>query len=166
MKKIVKESLPYVFILIAVLLIRFYVVTPIKVNGMSMYDTLDGSEIMLLWRQKKIQRYDIVVADLIENDKKVDTIIKRVYGLPGETIKCEDGILYINDHKIEDAYAYGKTDDFRAVTLQKDEYFILGDNREISLDSHIFGPEKKENIKGVADFILFPFSKFGKIASK
>ena len=81
-------------------------------------------------------------------------------------IKCENGIIYINDHKIDDPYAYGKTDDFESVTLKDDEYFILGDNREISLDSHIFGPEKRENIKGVADFIIFPFSRFGKVETK
>ena len=166
MKQTLKEALPYVVIVLIVIGIRFFIVTPIKVNGMSMYDTLNGKEIMLLWYQKDIKRYDIVVADLIENGKKTDTIIKRVYGLPGETIKCENGIIYINDHKIDDPYAYGKTEDFEAVTLKDDEYFILGDNREISLDSHIFGPEKKENIKGVADFIIFPFSRFGKVETK
>ena len=106
--KYLKEAMPYIIILMVVILIRTFIVTPIKVNGESMYDTLNGSEIMILWRTKDIQRYDIVVADLIENGRKTDTLIKRVYGLPGETISCEDGIIYINDKKIEDSYAYGK----------------------------------------------------------
>ena len=91
--KFIKEIIPYVIILVVVILIRSFIVTPIKVNGMSMYDTLNGNEIMLLWKQKTVERYDIVVADLIVDGKKEDTLIKRVYGLPGETIKCEDGIL-------------------------------------------------------------------------
>lgn len=161
--KYLKEAMPYIIILIVVILIRTFIVTPIKVNGESMYDTLNGSEIMILWRTKDIQRYDIVVADLIENGRKTDTLIKRVYGLPGETISCEDGIIYINDKKIEDSYAYGKTPNFEAVTLGSDEYFLLGDNREKSYDSHIFGPINKKHIDGKTDFIIWPFKKFGKV---
>ncbi len=161
--KFLKEILPYIAILVVVVLIRTFLVTPIKVNGQSMYKTLNGNEIMLLWKQKEIERYDIVVADLIVDGKKEDTLIKRVYGLPGETIECQDGIIYIDGKKIEDEYAYGTTSDFEKVTLEEDEYFILGDNREISLDSHIFGPVKKENIEGVTDFILFPFRRFGSV---
>jgi len=49
------------------------------------------------------------------------------------------------------------------VTLKEEEYFILGDNREVSLDSHVFGPVKKEDMEGVTNFILWPLSKFGKV---
>ena len=161
--KYLKEAMPYIIILMVVILIRTFIVTPIKVNGQSMYDTLNGSEIMILWRTKDIQRYDIVVADLIENGKKTDTLIKRVYGLPGETISCEDGVIYINGKKIDDSYAYGKTDDFGSITLGSDEYFLLGDNRGVSLDSRIFGPINKKHIDGKTDFIIWPFKKFGKV---
>lgn len=161
--KYLKEAMPYIIILMVVILIRTFIVTPIKVNGQSMYDTLNGSEIMILWRTKDIQRYDIVVADLIENGKKTDTLIKRVYGLPGETISCEDGVIYINGKKIDDSYAYGKTNDFGSITLGSDEYFLLGDNRGVSLDSRIFGPINKKHIDGKTDFIIWPFKKFGKV---
>ncbi len=161
--KYLEEAMPYIIILMVVILIRTFIVTPIKVNGQSMYDTLNGSEIMILWRTKDIQRYDIVVADLIENGKKTDTLIKRVYGLPGETISCEDGVIYINGKKTDDSYAYGKTDDFGSITLGSDEYFLLGDNRGVSLDSRIFGPINKKHIDGKTDFIIWPFKKFGKV---
>lgn len=161
--KWLKEIMPYVIILLVVILIRSFIVTPIKVHGQSMYDTLEGSEIMILNKLSEIERYDIVVANLIQNGKKVDTLIKRVYGLPGETIRCENGLLYINDKKIEDKYAYGKTEDFDDVKLEEDEYFLLGDNREVSLDSHVFGPVKKKDIEGVTNFVLWPFKKFGKV---
>jgi len=100
--KWIKELLPYTIILVVVILIRSFIVTPIKVHGQSMYDTLEGNEIMLLYKFSDIKRFDIVVANLIQDGKKVDTLIKRVYGLPGEKIKCENGLIYVNDKKIED----------------------------------------------------------------
>ena len=161
--KMIKDLIPYIIILVIVILIRSFIVTPIKVHGQSMFKTLEGNEIMILKKFGEIKRYDIVVADLINNGKKEDTLIKRVFGLPGEKIKCSDGKIYVNDKKIEDNFGYGKTSDFEEVTLLEDEYFVLGDNREISLDSHIFGPVKKENIEGVTNFVVWPLSKFGKV---
>ncbi|MCI9279732.1 MAG: signal peptidase I [Bacilli bacterium] len=157
-KKNIKELGPYILILIAVLTIRTFFITPIKVNGQSMYDTLDGTEYMLLNKMSKIERFDIVVVKA-NNDE----LIKRIYGLPGETISIENNTIYINDKKIEDAYAYGENSDFEKITLEEDEYFILGDNRAVSLDSRYIGPIKKNQIKGTADFIIFPFSRFGKV---
>lgn len=164
--KFIKEIFPYIVILLVVLLIRSFLVTPIKVNGQSMYDTLSGDEIMLLFKVGDINRYDMVVADLIVDGKKDDTLIKRVYGLPGETIKCENGVVYINDRKIDDPYATNETSDFEAVTLGSDEYFLLGDNRSISLDSRIIGPIHRKDIEGHTNFILWPFSKFGVVKNE
>jgi len=161
--KWLKDLIPYIIILIVVVLIRSFIVTPIKVNGSSMYDTLEGNEIMLLWKIGDINRYDKVVADLVVNNHKDDTLIKRVYGLPGEKIKCENGTIYINDQKIEDPYTYGTTLDFDEVTLGEDEYFLLGDNRSVSLDSRVFGAVKKKDIEGTTNFVLWPFSKFGTV---
>lgn len=161
--KFVKEWMPYVLILLIVILIRSFLFTPIKVQGSSMQDTLEGDEIMILWKIGEIQRYDIVVADYIENGKKVDTLIKRVYGLPGETIKCEQGMIYINDHKIDDEYATNTTLDFDTVTLGENEYFLMGDNRRVSKDSRVIGPIHRSEIQGTTDFVLWPFSKFGKV---
>ena len=162
--KFIKEIIPYILIILVVVLIRTYIVTPIKVNGQSMYDTLSGDEVMLLMKYNQtIERYDIVVSDLVIDGKKEDVLIKRVYGLPGEKIKCENGLIYINDKKIEDDFGYGKTEDFEEVVLKENEYFILGDNREISLDSHIFGPVTKENIQGVTNFVIWPLNKIGKV---
>lgn len=160
--KLLKEALPYMIILVIVLLLRSFIVTPIKVNGLSMYDTLAGDEIMILWKLGEIERYDIVVAD-VEVSGEDDVVIKRVYGLPGETISCENGKIYINGNLIEDNYGYGETLDFSPVTLGENEYFLLGDNRAISLDSRVFGAVTKEEIEGTTHFILFPFSKLGNV---
>ena len=70
--KLIKEIYPYIVILIIVIVIRAFIVTPIKVNGSSMYNTLEGKEIMLLWKKKKIDRFDIVVAKTDD-----DTLIKE-----------------------------------------------------------------------------------------
>lgn len=156
--KNLKELLPYIIILIVVLLVRTFIATPIKVNGNSMYKTLDGSEFMILNKLAKIDRYDIVVVDT-----KSDELIKRVYGLPGEKISIENNSIYINDKKIEDVYAYGETSNYESITLESDEYFILGDNRVVSLDSRTIGPVKKNQVKGTTNFILYPFNRFGKV---
>ena len=159
--KNIKELLPYIFILIMVILIRTFVATPIKVNGSSMYKTLDGSEFMILNKMAKVERYDIVVVKNNSNE-----LIKRVYGLPGEKIAIENGNIYINDKIIEDKYAFGKTSDYESITLGKDEYFVLGDNRQVSLDSRSIGPIKDQDIEGTANFIIYPFKKFGKLENK
>lgn len=161
--KLLKEAIPYIIIIVVVLLLRAYVVTPIRVNGLSMYDTLEGDEIMILWKLGEIERYDIVVAD-VKVSGSDDVVIKRVYGLPGETISCEDGKIYINGSLIEDEYGYRETSDFGPVTLGENEYFLLGDNREISLDSRVFGKVTRDEIEGTTNFILLPFKKIGNVS--
>lgn len=156
--KFIKELIPYVVILLIVVLIRTFIVTPIIVKGESMQPTLDGGELMLLKKQYDIKRFDIVVVDI-----KKEKIIKRVIALPGESIYCENGIIYVNDEKLEDDFGSGKTPDFRKTFLDADEYFVLGDNRENSLDSQELGPFKKDAISGATNFVLFPFNEFGKI---
>ncbi len=158
--KNIKELLPYIIILIVILLIRTFIATPIKVNGSSMYETLNGTEFMILNKLGHIDRYDIVVLD---TDTKDGELIKRVYGLPGEKVAIENGNIYINDKKIEDKYAYGNTSNYEAITLKDDEYFVLGDNRVVSKDSRIIGPIKESQIKGTTNFIIYPFNRFGTV---
>ena len=156
--KFIKELIPYVVILIVVVLIRTYLFTPIMVSGPSMKPTLEGGEIMILNKIYEIERFDVVVVDI-----KTEEIIKRVIAMPGETISCENGKIYVNGKKQEEEYSMGVTGDFEKVTLADDEYFVLGDNREDSLDSEELGPMKKSQIKGTTSLILYPFNKLGNI---
>lgn len=161
-KKFLKEYVPYVVVIILVLLFKQFCFAPVRVNGASMDNTLKDKEILLLniidyKLNDNIKRYDIVVID-----NEDEFLIKRIIGLPGDIVRCIDGELYINDKKIEEDYSIGKTSDFE-VKVRKGEYFVLGDNREVSLDSRYFGSFKKEQIKGKTTHILFPFNKFGKI---
>ncbi len=157
MKKILKDLIPYIVILVVVVLIRTFIVTPIIVDGDSMSPTLIDDEMMLLNKLGSIERNDIVV---INNEEGY--IIKRVIALPGESIECRDGVIYINDEKYDDNFA-SKTDDFVKQFLNDDEYFVMGDNRLVSMDSRIFGAVTKEEILGTTNFVIYPFNKFGKI---
>lgn len=159
MKNKIKEFIPYVIIVVVVVAFRTFIATPIKVNGSSMYDTLKGNEICILNKRGKLDRFDIVVLNYSDKDH----LIKRIIAMPGETIEASNGYIYINDKKIKDEYSYGETDNFEKVKLKNDEYFLMGDNRKISKDSRIIGPVKEKDILGTTNFILFPFTKIGKI---
>ena len=161
-KKVVKELIPYVIILVTVILVRSFLITPVIVSGDSMNPTLTNGELMILNKVAKIDRFDIVVIKLRKQGKHED-LIKRVIALPGETIACEDGVIYVNDKKQEEEYSVGRTEDFAKITLGDDEYFVMGDNRENSSDSRLFGPFKKDDIKGQTRLVLFPFKKIGTV---
>lgn len=157
--KYIRETIPYLIIILVVLILRTFIVTPIMVSGESMVPTLDGGEIMILKKyDTTYERFDIVV---INKSVEGDSLIKRVIGLPGDKIKYRNNKLYINDEVMEDSYAFGKTENFREITLGEDEYFLMGDNREISLDSRTLGIIKHQEIEGTVGIILFPFNKIG-----
>ena len=161
MKNALKEISSYLIIIVVVLLIKSFIFTLVRVNGSSMDKTLHEGNIMILnLLDHSFEREDIIVAN-----KSVEgsLIIKRIIGLPNEKIFCKDGIIYINDVKYDDPYANGETADFDEITLKEDEYFLLGDNRVVSLDSRYFGPVPKKAIMGSAKIIVFPFKKIGKV---
>lgn len=160
MIKFLKSLVPYIIIIVVVVFIRSFIVTPVRVKGTSMYPTLAGEEIMLLNKLGNIDRFDIVVIELEEED---DELIKRVVALPGETIEIKNNAIYINDKKLDDPYGLGETYSIDKVTLGEDEYYCLGDNRIISLDSRVFGKIKRNEIKGTTSFVIYPFKSFGKV---
>ena len=158
--KIIKELVPYVLIIIFVVLLRTFIITPVRVDGASMDNTLTDGQVLLLYKLAKVNRYDIVVVD----EENIDeVIIKRVYGMPGDTIEINHNSIYINGKVIDDQYGVGKTSDYAEITLKDDEYFVLGDNREVSKDSRYFGTVKESEIKGQTIYRLWPFTKLGKI---
>ena len=166
MNKTVKEILIYVLVIGVALLIKFYIFTPIRVNGTSMNPTLEEGDIMLLNKlsRNSIKRFDIVVID--HND---DDIIKRVIGLPGDKIEYKDNKLYVNGKKVKENFTKNKDEklnDYSIESLEhktvpKNYYFVVGDNRPNSLDSRMIGFIHKDKIRGKASFIIFPFSRFG-----
>lgn len=166
MKKTLRSLLPYIIVIVVVILIRTFIITPIQVVGTSMTPNLEDGELMLLnkikYKVSDIQRFDIVVVDY-----STKPLIKRVIGLPGETVEYKDDTLYINSKKVEENFKKnGKTNDYNITetgykTIPKDKYFVVGDNRINSADSRVIGLVDKDQILGKANFVLLPFSKFG-----
>ena len=159
--KFIRELIPYLVIILVVLILRTFVVTPIVVSGESMVPTLAGNELMLLKKyDTDYERFDIVV---VYKSVEGDNLIKRIIGMPNDTISYKNNVLYINGKALEDVYAYGVTEDFLEITLDSDEYFLMGDNRAVSLDSRELGIIKDKEIEGTVGIVLFPFSKFGSV---
>lgn len=105
-----------------------------------------------------IKRFDVIVL----KSKKSKFMIKRIIGLPGEKIEYKNNNLYVNGKILEEKFKItGKTTDFNIEKLNKtiipeDSYFVLGDNRENSEDSRVFGFVKKDEIVGKVEFRLWP----------
>ena len=128
----------------------------------SMINTLKDSDIMIMDKislsTSPIKRFEIVVISY-----KNRYLIKRVVGLPGETIEYKDNKLYVNGEFIEEPFLdEGQvTKDF-SIKVPDDFYFVLGDNRVNSNDSRYLGCFSLEKIEGRTSFTIFPFSRFGK----
>jgi len=161
MKENVKEIIEFIIVIGAVLLIKQYVVTPIRVNQSSMNNTLYDKDVMILdrlsYRFKDIKRFDIVVVK-----RKNEYLIKRVIGLPGEIIKYENNKLYVDGKLVEENFLHKETKDYELTKEIPDNYyFVLGDNRPDSLDSRVIGFINRDDIMGKTNLVIFPFSHFG-----
>lgn len=162
--KLVKELIPYVVIILVVVLVRSFIITPVRVNGSSMNNTLHDGDILLLEKyDKDYERFDIIVAKY--NGEK---IVKRIIGMPGDKVEYRNNILYINGERLDEPFIDEDTEDFSLKKLGFDKipqghYFIVGDNRDDSLDSRYLGLFSKDNIEGKVVFRIFPFKVFGKV---
>jgi signal peptidase I len=163
--KIIKDLLTYICIVVLVILIRVYIITPAQVIGSSMEPTLINKEIMLLnkidYNFNDIERFDIVVIH-IPNEKP---LVKRVIGLPTETVEYKNGELYINNKLVKEPILLNKTEDYQLPNgpIPNDKYFVLGDNRGNSIDSRIIGLINRKDIIGTTSFVIYPFNRFGKV---
>ena len=159
-KNIMVQLVPYIVVLLLVLIVKQFIITPMQVKGDSMYPTLKNGDFMVLnklsYNFHDIERFDIVVID-----KEDSYIIKRVIGLPNETIRYQDNQLYINDELVEEDFINNHlTRDFEY--KDKDNcYFVMGDNREISLDSRYLGCFDRSKIIGKTNFTFFPLTRVG-----
>ncbi len=171
------KALIIAFLLAA--LIRFVLFTPIVVDGESMMPTLESGERMIVnklnYKVGDIQRFDIVVFHAPE---KKD-YIKRVIGVPGDTLEYKNDQLYINDKKVNETYLQDYknqivdggtlTEDFSLLDytgkkiIPKGYYFVMGDNRRNSKDSRHIGLVSKEKIVGKASVVFWPIENFGTI---
>ena len=145
---------------------------PFTVSGASMYPTLHNGDRMILSKIGDINRFDVVV--LKAPDENVE-YIKRVIGMPGDTLEMKQGILYINGKKIEQPFINTEAlqkqtvfiDDFTLQSLIGEtkipagKYFVMGDNRGVSRDSRMIGLIDRKAIEGKAVFTIWPMNQFG-----
>ena len=147
-------------VLLVVFILNKFVIVSVEVMGSSMAPGLETGDrgISLLVTRNNIERFDICV---IESEKSSSLLVKRVIGLPGETVEYRDNKLYINGEYVEEDFLTDTvTADF-SVVLGEDEYYCLGDNRRVSRDSRYYGPFTMEDIKSTNLFIYYPLNHFG-----
>lgn len=178
-----------VFVVSAIVILLFvnFVAHPVRVDGRSMYPTLKDGEFgftnvggVLL---NGVERGDIVVVIMEEEGQKTHWV-KRVIGLPGDTVSCVNDVVYINGKVLDetkyiapdyrqslvDKFGYfnkvpnadnTNVEDFEEVKLGDDEYYVMGDNRPYSKDSRYVGPVKKSQIFAKKMLVLLPISDIG-----
>ena len=143
-------------------LIISFILLPCVVEGSSMYPTLQEGDYgysFIISRNISINRFDIVV---IQIDGKDELLVKRLIGLPNEKIVYKDNKLYVNDEYVEEDFLDSDIDtDDLEVVLGEDEYFFLGDNRNVSRDSRFYGAISKQQILSTHVFVIKPLSHFG-----
>ncbi len=107
------------------------------------------------------------ISNMITKNIEVKYIVKRVIGIPGDTIDIKDGYVYLNGNRLEENYVKGQTLERLGlsypITIPESKVFVLGDNREESLDSRDLGLASYDQIKGKVILRLLPISRFGKI---
>jgi len=178
----IKDLIWYAILIVALVLLRVFVFTPVTVSGESMMPTLVDGERNIALKMGDVKRFDIV--SLVAPDDPSKNYVKRVIGLPGDTVEYKDDVLYINGKKYDEPYLKEKkaelketnpdedlTSDFTLETVlgQKtvpdDTYFVMGDNRQNSKDSRFseVGFIPKENIIGKSKIAFWPPSKWGTV---
>jgi signal peptidase I len=136
----------------------------VRVSGPSMKPTLEGGEYIIVnrlaYRWGSPQRGDIVVFHSPDPAASED-LIKRIVGLPGDTVKFVGGRVWLNGAPLAEPYAVGVTGSEQTWRVGPDQLFVLGDNRAFSRDSHNFGPVPESDLVGRAWLIYWPPSEWG-----
>lgn len=162
------------FAALLALLINSFVFFFARVEGSSMLGTLKDGEVLFVWRAGYVfgqpQRGDIVICHYPKTkdggylDQKNTCYVKRVIGLPGDTVSIRQGTVYINGEALKESYLETERIDsqsMEAVVLGEGEYFLMGDNRSDSTDSRRMGAVERGKILGKAVGVVYPFTEFG-----
>ena len=153
--------------LVIIVPVRYFLIQPFYVKGASMEPNFYDHEYLIIdeisYRVAEPHRGDIVVFKYPKDPKQF--FIKRVIGLPKDKVSLRDNKVFINDQELKEAYLPADTETslplrgYSEVTLGDDEFFLLGDNRDQSLDSRVFGPVKKDFIIGRTWIRGWPFNR-------
>jgi signal peptidase I len=142
-------------------LIRYYIIQPYRVDMTSMVNTLHPDDLVLVdklsYRFHLPRRGDVIVFQPPIDTK--DKYIKRVIGLPGETIEVSNNVVYVDGKPLNEPYMYTPMlGDMPPTKVPSDSVFAMGDNRSVSLDSRSFGPVKISSIVGKAVVVYWPLN--------
>ncbi len=155
--------------LVLALVVIVFLYQPVKVEGTSMAPLLSDQERIFInkfvYHFEPIDRGDVVVFWYPLDRSK--SFIKRVVGLPGETISIRAGHVYIDGRELADQYVpknYLDNSNYGPLTIPPDEYFVMGDHRDSSNDSRVFGPVSRRYIYGKAVFAYWPVDHFGSLS--
>ena len=156
-------------VLLAVILIVF-IYQPVKVEGTSMMPALTDQERIFInkftyrFGSGNIERDDLVVFWFPLDRSK--SYIKRIIGLPGDTVQIDKGLVYVNGAKLDEPYVPAEYRDDQShlpVVVPPDNYFVLGDHRSSSNDSRAWGTVERKFIYGKAVFVYWPLTKMGRL---
>jgi len=154
-------------VLIAIVVILF-LYQPVKVEGNSMEPGLEDQERIFInkfiyrFGFGSVDRGDLVVFWFAGDPTK--SYIKRVIAVPGDTVEIREGMVVVNGQELEESYVPDAFRDRRSrppLTLQQDQYYVLGDHRSSSNDSRAWGPVERDMIYGKAVFVYWPIEKMG-----
>ncbi len=156
-------------ILLSVGISAFFIIflyQPVRVEGTSMLPNLEDQDRLFInkfaFRLGDIHRGDVIVFRYPRDETK--SYIKRVVGLPGDTLRIDHGRLFVNGHYVPEPYVPPRFADDRSqpeMRIPAHEYFVLGDHRNIASDSREFGPVNRDLIYGKAAFVYWPMDQAG-----
>ena len=172
---IIEEIVSWIWSILVAATIMFllyvFVGRPFTVSGQSMYPTLHNGDHMIMSKLGGINRFDVVILKAPDEDKEY---IKRVIGMPGDTVEVKGGVLYINGKQVEQPFINSNSDkktvyidDFTLKQLTGEDkvpegkYFVMGDNRGVSKDSRMIGFIDQASIEGKAVFTVWPLNRIG-----
>lgn len=149
--------------------LRLYIFIPTEVTGISMYPTLNPNDRVVMSTVSSINRFDIIVF----TDPMNKTVVKRVIGLPGDSVRYEQDNLYINNKIVKEPFLKRSeisgepglwTSNFTMINdnenkVPEDHYFLMGDNRRYSYDSRFYGSISREEVLGKVVMMYYPSDK-------
>lgn len=149
--------------IVIVMIIKTFFFEIITVDGGSMLETLkDGDKLYVSILTPRLQGYDRGDIVICYFPGREDRCVKRIIAMPGDTVKVVSGTVYVNGEAIEEEYVTHIAGyHYPEIMLEEGEYFVLGDNRPISHDSHSHDVGPVSRIEGKVRFVLWPFDRFG-----
>lgn len=151
---------------VIMIIVILFLYQPVKVEGTSMMPSLVNQERIFInkfvYRFADIQRGDTVVFQFPQDTSK--SYIKRVIGMPGDTVEVREGQVYVNGKLLDEPYVPEELRDTKSckpVTVEPDHYYVMGDHRNSSNDSRNWGTVRRNYIYGKAVFVYWPLDRLG-----